>query len=367
MIFLILFAHQGFAAQILQDEKTVKYSIDRLIEDQMQKQQIPGLALAIVVDNQPFYVRGYGRADIFNRTSVTPDTLFGIGSCSKAITAFAVMLLVEEGKIRVNASIREYIPNTPVEWQFVKISNLLSHTSGIPQRSGPHLPWDRVWQEVARMPMRFNPGDRTEYNNFGFIVLCRLIEIVTNQDYESFVTQRILKPLGMNSTSIPPVPRPPNLAVGYKLDDNKILPISRLLPWKQMWGSGGFVSSISDLVKWDIAMTSQAILKPETYQLMWTPVMLNNGNPSGWCLGWQVSQANKPFAVSKDGGVTGYRSLIVRRIEQGVSIIYLTNATKVKFNFTQPIFKLINENRLGYTPPPPKPLPPWKNNSNKGN
>lgn len=359
--FLIISANTLFSAQILKDEKTVKYTIDRLIEEQMQKQQIPGLALAVIVDNQPFYVQGYGKADLFNRIRVTNDTLFGIGSCSKAITAFAVMLLVEEGKIRLNASIREYIPEVPVEWQNVTIARLLSHTSGIPQRSGPHLPWDKVWQELARMPMKFNPGTRTEYSNFGFIVLCRLVEIVANEDYESFVSQRILRPLGMTSTTIPPVPRPSNLAIGYTIKENKLAPIARLLPWKQMWGSGGFVSNISDLAKWDMAMTSGAILKPETYQLMWTPVMLNNGMPSGWCLGWQVSQANKPFAVSKDGGITGYRSLIVRRLEQGVSIIYLTNATTVKFNFTQPIFKLIKESRQNYIPPPPKPKPPWKN------
>lgn len=353
-------------AQLFKDERAVKNKIDSIIEEQMLMQQIPGLAIAVIVDNQPFYIRGYGRSNIDRKQRVTTDTLFGIGSCSKAFTALAVMLLVQEGKIDLKASIRDYIPETPEAWQEVTVTRLLSHTSGIPQRFGPHLPWGKVWQEVARMPMRFPPGTRTEYSNFGFIVLCRLIEIVTNQDYEAFVRARILQPIGMSSTSIPFVPRPPNLATGYALEDLKLTPTMRLLPWQQMWGSGGFVSDITDMAKWDMAMTSGAILKPETYQLMWKPVMLNSGNPSGWCLGWQVSMPNKPLAVSKDGAITGFRSFIVRRLEQGVSIIVLANSKSVKFNFLQPIFRTIRENRLDFIPPPPKPKPPKPPTKNEG-
>lgn len=111
-----------------------------------------------------------------------------------------------------------------------------------------------------------------------------------------------------------------------------------------MWGSGGIVCDIDDYAKWDMAMTAKKILRPDIYDLMWTPVMLNDGKPSGWCLGWQVSNNRGSRTVSKDGGITGYRSQILRKLDEGISIIYLTNTSPVKFGkLTQPILKAIRQ------------------------
>lgn len=324
----------------------LKQKIDSLVLEQMRIQQLPGLALAVLIDGKPFYLKGYGKADIASGRPVATDTLFGIGSCTKAMTAFAVMQLVQEGRINLNKSVRSYLPGPPPQWQSVTIRHLLSHTSGIPLHSGPHLPWGAVWSQMAGLPLRFEPGERTEYNNFGFIVLSRVIEEVSGQSYDQFINNRLFIPLAMNSTGIPDMLYPPGLATGYKTNGTVVTPNTQHRPWIQMGGAGGVVSSITDLAKWDMAMTRGELLTPASYKQMWTPVMLNNGRPSGWCLGWQISRPGLPLSVSKDGGIAGYRSTIIRHIDEGVNLIFLSNTSPAHFGpMAKPIIQAIKDQK----------------------
>lgn len=312
------------------NEKELRVKIDEIMEDALREQNLPGIGVAINMKGSHFYMKGYGYANIFKRTPITSQTLFGIGSCSKAMTAFAIMMLVEEGKINLKDSIRKYLIGPPPFWEKVTIEMLLSHTSGIPQHQGPHIPWAKVWSELANKPLKFAPGSDTEYNNFGYSVLCRLIEIVSKTDFSTFMRKRIFKPLMMAATSIPNEDYPKGLATGYRTTAKGIALNIKHKPWAQMWGSGGIVSNLSDFAKWDIAMTKGALLKPQTYDRMWAPVLLNDGERSGWCLGWNRSGIHKPLTVSKHGGITGYRAYIERHIEQGFSIILLSNTTPAK-------------------------------------
>lgn len=320
----------------------LKQQIDQVVQTQMQQQHIPGLALAVLVDGEAFYIRGYGKSNLENGAPVTVETLFGMGSCSKALTAFAVMMLVDEGKVNVNDSIKRYIQEVPESWQHVTIRQLLSHTSGIPQHQGPHLPWEKTWRQVAARPFQFMPGTQTKYNNFGYIVLSRLVEVVSRQKYGHFMEERIFKPLGMVHTSLPAQLYPPGLAIGYKTQNNQIKLTQHQNPWRQMWGSGGIVTNILNFARWDQALTRQELLSSQAYRLMWTPVLLNNGKPSGWCLGWQVSHHQGITKYSKDGGITGYRSQIIRQVTDRISLIFLANTLPVHFGkMTKPLFRLM--------------------------
>lgn len=331
-----------FFLQAQLDNPELKQQIDQIVQTQMQQQHIPGLALAVLVDGEPFYIHGYGKANIENGAPVTVETLFGIGSCSKALTAFAVMLLVDAGKINVNDSIKHYIRDAPESWRPVTIRQLLSHTSGIPQHQGPHLPWSKIWRQLAARPLQFMPGSQTKYNNFGYKVLSHLIEVVSGQKYGHFMKERIFKPLGMVHTSLPAQLYPPGLAVGYKTQNNQMRLAHHQHPWRQMWGSGGIVTNILNFARWDQALTRQELLSPQAYQLMWTPVLLNNGQPSGWCLGWQVRHQKGITKYSKDGGIIGYRSQIIRQVTDRISLIFLTNTSPVLFGrLAKPIFHLM--------------------------
>ncbi len=326
---------------------SVAAQVDAVVAQVMQQDHIPGLALAVLKDGQPLILKGYGYADIAQQEPVSTSTLFGIGSVSKVITAYALMQLVAQGKVDLDASVLKYIPKAPAQWRNVTIRSLLSHTSGIPQRQGPHLPWLKVWQEVGQKPMQFQPGTQTKYNNFGFIVLGRVIENVTHESLSDYLTQQIFKPFNMNQTGFPAQLLPKGLAIGYHFEKGKMIPVPNRDSWIQRWGSGGIVSSIGDMAKWDRAMSAGQGLKAGAYNQMWTPVFLRNGQASGkngiaWSLGWQVSNPGNKLIVQKDGAIRGYSSFMIRYIDQHTSIIILTNTNKTHLpRLARQIFMLV--------------------------
>lgn len=334
-------------------------NIDRIVSQAMQQDGIPGLAVGVTQNGQPVLVKGYGFANIQTQQPVTSETRFGIGSVSKVITGFALMNLVQQGKVGLDDSILKYIPDAPAQWKAVTIKMLLSHTSGIPQHQGPNLPWKRVWVEMANEPMQFTPGSDFKYNNFGFKLLGRVIEIASGQSLPDYLSATIFTPLGMSNTGFPSSLLPPMLAMGYRFANNQLLMNANQKPWIQMWGSGGIVSTINDMVAWDLAMYNGKILKPETYRLMWTPVFLNNGQPSGrnglsWALGWQVSYINDKLVAQKDGAIQGYSSFIIRHIDDGITVIILTNNKKTHLRrLAKQIFRQV---KFAGKPPQNQPL-----------
>ncbi|KTC67971.1 beta-lactamase [Legionella birminghamensis] len=329
---------------------SVEAKIDPIVQAAMQNNHIPGLALAVLKDGQPLLIKGYGNAQLNPSQPVTTNRLFAIGSISKVYTAFAIMKLVQEGKIELDDSILKYLPNAPSAWRAVTIRELLSHTSGIPQHQGPHLPWLKVWQQLAKRPMQFTPGTQTRYNNFGFIVLGRVIERVSGQSLAVYLQDTIFNPLSLSHTGFPASLNPPGLAAGYHFVNGQFVPAPNRKPWQQMWGSGGIVSTIDDMAKWDMAMTAGQILSSKTYAQMWGPVSLKNGQPSGrnglfWSLGWQVSFRNSKLVAQKDGAIRGYSSFIIRHIDDKISIIILTNTNKVRLpRLARDIFEAVKNN-----------------------
>nr|HAT8714438.1 serine hydrolase [Legionella jordanis] len=329
-LLLIFLALTGFTA-----ETTTEQKIDQLIQTYMKQHAIPGLALAVIMNGKLFILKGYGYGNVQTHKPVTTQTLFALGSISKVLTAFAVMKLVQEDKIHLDDSILTYIPDAPPSWQEVNISQLMSHSSGIPQYHGPHLPWQQLWETMAAKAMQFSPGTSVRYNNFAYIVLGRVIEKVSQQSLENYLQYSMFKPLNMMQTGFPVLLFPSGLASGYRSREGSILPNANQTPWLQMWGSGGIVSNIIDMAKWDMAITAEELLSPSSYRRMWMPVFLKNGQPAGhkdwaWSLGgWQVSYRHGKLVAFKNGAIRGYSSWMVRHIDDHLSIILLTNSNKV--------------------------------------
>ena len=150
--------------------------IDRYVEEEMSRQQIPGLTLGIYRHGRAVLLKGYGFANVEHGVPSTPDTVMQSGSVGKTFTATLVMMLVERGKLRLNDSIRAHLNGLPEEWQAITVANLLSHTSGLTDYDSPDMtkaggPFDirRDFTEdelvgrVARLPLEFQPGTRWAY------------------------------------------------------------------------------------------------------------------------------------------------------------------------------------------------------------
>jgi len=202
-------------------------SYDQVITDFMRKYAIPGGAVAVMRDGQLIYARGFGYADVENKTLVQPDALFRIASVSKTLTSAAIMKLVEEGKLGIDDRVAPFIahltpaPGATVDprWDEITIRHLLNHTGGW-DRTKPNGfdPIDRPLIAAAAvnapapassetlirymkgMPLDFDPGEKFAYSNFGYIILGRVIERVSGMRYEEFVRTRVLQPVGANRT-----------------------------------------------------------------------------------------------------------------------------------------------------------------------
>jgi N-acyl-D-amino-acid deacylase len=201
---------------------------DQRVRDLMRKYAMPGGAVALVRDGKLFYARGFGYADVENRTPVQPDALFRIASVSKSLTSAAVMTLVEGGKLRLDDRVAPYIahlapaPGATVDprWEQITIRHLLNHSAGWDRGkpNGGFDPMDRPGIAAAAvgapapasaetlirymkgMPLDFDPGERFAYSNFGYCILGRVIERVSGMRYEEFVRTRVLQRVGANRT-----------------------------------------------------------------------------------------------------------------------------------------------------------------------
>jgi N-acyl-D-amino-acid deacylase len=203
-------------------------SYDLAIAAFMRKLSIPGGAVAVMRDGKLIYARGFGYANVENKTPVQPDALFRIASVSKTITAAAVMKLVEEGKLTLDDRVAPLIahlsaaPGATVDprWEQITIRHLLNHAAGWDRTkpNGGFDPIDRpaiaaaavnapapassetLIRYMKGMPLDFTPGERFAYSNFGYIILGRVIERVSGMAYETFVRTRVLQPVGATRT-----------------------------------------------------------------------------------------------------------------------------------------------------------------------
>jgi CubicO group peptidase (beta-lactamase class C family) len=203
-------------------------SYDQTITNFMRKHAIPGGAVAVMRDGKLIYARGFGYADVENKTPAQPDALFRIASVSKPITAAAIMKLVEEGKLELDDRVAPFIahltpsPGAAVDprWEQITIRHLLNHSGGWDRTrpDGGFDPIDRPAVAAAAvnapapasaetlirymkgMPLDFNPGEKFAYSNFGYIILGRVIEGVSGMRYEEYVRARVLQPVGANRT-----------------------------------------------------------------------------------------------------------------------------------------------------------------------
>src|SRR5689334_23021850 len=157
-------------------------SVDKLAADYMAAQKIPGMAIAVIQDGQILKRATYGVASVELNVPLTEKTLFTMASTSKEFTAVAIMSLVEEGKIRLNQSVREILPELPEQWSAVTVANCLSHTSGVPDVTDPDtvniipIAGERNKVLIAQRPVASAPGAVSSYNGAGILLLSMIIE-----------------------------------------------------------------------------------------------------------------------------------------------------------------------------------------------
>ena len=323
-------------------------TIDEYIDDVMLKKQIPGMSVAVIQEGKPLLVKGYGIANLEHSVPATEKTVYEIASVGKTFTAFVVMMLVEEGTIELDRAIAHYLDNLPPTWHSVKVQHILSHQSGLPNYTNV----DNYWQDIIRyelsqteiidlvrnLPLLFQPGEYYSYDNTGYYLLGMMLEKLTNQSYADLMQERLFEPLGMNATKMNN-PREIVLhrASGYRLPKDKLINKPYYSP-SVTYSSGGQLSCVEDMVKYEQELCNPTLLQQSTLDLMWKinhPLQRKNWQPERYAgyltagLGWQIANYPNKSVVGHNGSIVGFASNITRFIDDRLTVILLCNLDRI--------------------------------------
>jgi len=328
--FLFALAHGPFAAQSL-DPDRIKH-IDADVRTILDRTKTPSAVVAIAEDDRVVYRKAYGFRDAEHRLRADADTLYEIGSITKQFTAAAILQLQEHAKLDIDDKLSAYLPDAPHAGE-VTLRQLLSHTSGLAEYlEGPDIEreatrpttFDQLMARIAGKPLSFAPGSRMAYNNTGYILLGRVIEVVSHESYRDYVRKYLLDRAGMKRTfTVANESALANMAVGYQVKQ-RALQRAPTIHDSFGWSAGNLVSSVDDLMNWSRALAEGKIVSEKSYGAMTTPAPISEG-ASDYGLGLFVDSIRDQPRIGHTGGSFGFTTADEYFPKQNVRIIALTN------------------------------------------
>ena len=302
--------------------------VDDFVKAEMQRQHVPGVSVVVMKDQKIVKSEGYGLANVELSVPATAETVYKIGSVSKQFIASGIMLLVKEGKISLDDNVSKYLEGTPDSWKPITIRHLLTHTSGI-VREAPGFDPFKVQTDVDviktaySLPLRFSPGEKWEYCNVGYFTLAEIIHKVTGQLWSDFLRDHLFGPLDMKATRTTTIADlVANRASGYVWQNGKFENAPNYFALRP---SGAFLSTVTDLAKWEAALANHKVLDQASLDQMWTPVKLNNGSTYGYGFGWELDSIAGHKQIHHGGSLPGFRSQFARFVDDKLCVIVLTN------------------------------------------
>ncbi len=337
LAFVLLFA---FSITCAAQEKLNWSSLDASINSSMKEWKVPGAAVSIVQGQSVVYMKGFGVREMGKNEPVTPDTLFDIGSCTKAFTSAAIAILVDEGKMQWDGKVNEYIPffhlRDPLADENVTIRDLLTHRTGVP-------PTDLLWyvfpdasreQLIRRLASAdSNVGFRTkfQYQNMMYVAAGYAVGQVTHSTWDDFVRTRIFQPLGMNAsdTSSVDAEKSPDHASPHSQNPDGSV---KVIPWHNIDNAGpagSINSSARDMAKWMTLQLNNGmydgkqLISDKNVREMQTPQMViepggeipkvffPDSTQLSYGLGWFVQQYRGHQLILHAGDIDGFSTMVV--------------------------------------------------------
>ena len=311
--------------------------IDTAVEAEREKQRIPGVAVAVVRGNETVKLQGYGLANVEHRVPVTPETIFQSGSVGKQFTAVAVMLQVEAGKLALDDPITRFFPGAPAAWERITVRHLLTHTSGIADYGGASVDYrkDYMEEEFARvafgLELEFPPGSRYKYSNTGYALLGFIVGKAAGRFYGDVLAERVFAPLGMKTARvISESAIVPNRAAGYRLVKGELQNQEWVSPRLNTMADGSLYLSLLDMVAWDRGLRVGAVLKPESWAQVYTPVTLTSGKTHPYGFGWRLDEVKGQKVRRHGGSWQGFKSDIARYLGSDLTVIVFANLAQAQ-------------------------------------
>jgi len=299
------------------------------------KPNVPGCSVGIERQDTPVLYRAYGSADLEHGVLIDSSTVFEAGSVSKQFTAALALMLVEKGQLSLDDDVRKYIPDLPDYGAVITVAQLLGHTSGLRDWEGvvEIAGWPvttRIYtvQDVLQLAARqknlnYLPGTAFSYTNTGYILLAAIVERVSGESLSKFSGEHLFEPLGMNHTQWRDDFRRvvKNRAVAY---DANAGGYRQLMPFEDVVGAGGLLTTVGDLLKWNDALDAGALGKFVTTELQRETTLLN-GRTISYARGLYLTNYHGRRKIWHTGETAGYEAFLARYPDQHASIALLCN------------------------------------------
>jgi CubicO group peptidase (beta-lactamase class C family) len=310
-------------------------TVDSIVVAEMKRQYSPGVAIAIVKNGRPAKVAGYGLANIEHQAKVTPATFFQTGSVGKQFVAALVLLLVNDGKLKLDEPVSAYLPNAPPAWHSMTIRQLLTQTSGMDNVDRAidlrkDYTEDALLESAYKVPPLSLPGERYAYSNLGYQVLGIFCSKVGGRFYGDQLRERLFVPSGMNSRIISERDIVPGRAAGYDRVDGVLFNQQWVSPSLNTTADGSLYVSAQDMARWSIVLDGDTVLTPAMKEAMWAPSTLNSGEHWDYGFGWRLFSVDGRRSVRHRGDWQGFTSHILHFPEDRLTITVLMNRSNAQ-------------------------------------
>jgi len=299
-----------------------------------QSSDKPGASVLVFKDDKIVFKKGYGVSNVSTKEAINSNTNFRLASVSKQFTAMSILLLVQKGRLKLEDPLTKYFPSFPVYGKDIKISHLLTHTSGlmdyedlIPPTQAVQLHDTNCLQLMYKANgLYFTPGAQYKYSNTGYAILALVVEKISGQDYGVFLKENIFKPLKMKYSVAFEEGKStiPNRAFGYSMDNGSWVETDQSLT-SAVLGDGGIYTNTIEMTQWIKALWDYKLLGSEMQIQSWTRKKLNNGAPIEYGYGWHVEDYKNITHPHHGGSSIGFRNQLLLFPEQKLMVILLTN------------------------------------------
>ncbi len=310
------------------------------------------------------YNKSFGIANYQTMENIQSNSPFRLASVSKAFTAMSIMILAEKEKLNYGDDIRKYL----AEWPYpgMTVRHLLNHTSGvpdyialldehwdIPNKGTPNRKiatgYDAFDMLVKHQPpAQFQPGEKWEYSNSGYVLLALIVENISGKIFDQFLQDHIFGPLEMRQTLLYSPVKDPYIyrrVYGYRLGEDGKYAANDEHYVNGMFGDGEVYSVPADLLKWDQALYTEKLVSKKTLEMAFSPTVLNDGSTYDYGFGWGIGEIDGKRIVEHDGGWVGFRTTLHREIEDNRTLVILTNNSCENYKEIKSTLKDIIHNR----------------------
>ncbi len=307
--------------------------IDSLILSEFKESNGPGGVFMVAQKGKPVYEKAFGMANLELDAKLSTNSVFQIGSMTKQFTAIAVLMLEEQGKLKVSDPISKYIPSYP-NGNNITIHHLLTHTSGIKDFTKMKGLQDIAQKEMSpeqmvdffkNDPVDFAPGEKFDYNNSGYVVLGYIIELASGETYEDFITKNIFNQIGMtNSYYATDRKIIKNRAYGYHKKSYGYVN-KTVINFSVPFASGSLMSTLDDMLKWQNALNKDLLLNSKNEMKAFTRYKLNDGKEIEYGYGWHLKSINGIATREHGGSIFGFKSMAVYIPSEDIYVIGFSN------------------------------------------